>query len=184
MDQVITTADLKATGVPGHVIDLKCRPGGPWQRVLPGVLLLGSAPPTRAQRVRAALAYAGSGAVVTGADALHAHGLHALPPPPRIHLLHPATTRRSCPEHVLLERTTRLPPVVVQAGLPLAAPTRAVLDAARHEPDALRQHHLLAAAVRSGLCTLTALTSELEAGSKRGTATPRAALKLLTALLR
>lgn len=184
MTPVITAADLKATGVPGYVIDLKCRPGGPWQRILPGVVLLGATPPTRAQRLRAALAYAGPRAVVTGVDALHAHGLDALPPPARIHLLQPATTRRSCLEHVLLERTTRPPEVVTRSGLPLAEPTRAVLDAARHEPDVLRQHHLLATAVRSGLCTVATLTRELNAGSKRGTATPRATLKLLSALLR
>ncbi|ONI92426.1 hypothetical protein ALI22I_04010 [Saccharothrix sp. ALI-22-I] len=184
MEQVIKTADLKAAGVPGYVIDLKCRPGGPWQRILPGVLLLSAGPPTRAQRLRAAVAYAGPSAVVTGVDALHAHGLQALPPPTRIHLLQPATTRRSCPDHVMLERTTRPPEVVVRAGLPLAEPNRAVLDAVRHEPDALRQHHMLATAVRSGLCTVAGLTAELDAGSKRGTATPRSALRLLSALLR
>ncbi|MEU4740109.1 hypothetical protein AB0G02_06520 [Actinosynnema sp. NPDC023658] len=184
MNQVIKAVDLKAAGVPGYVIDLKCRPGGPWQRILPGVLLLGSRPPTRAQRLRAALAYAGPSAVVTGVDALHAHGLPALPPPTRIHLLQPATTRRSGVEEVVLERTTRRPEVVVRAGLPLAEPNRATLDAARHEPDALRQHHLLATAVRSGLCTVATLTAELDAGSRRGTATARSALKLLSTLLR
>ncbi len=184
MNQVIKAADLKAAGVPGYVIDLKCRPGGPWQRVLPGVLLLSATPPTRAERLQAALAYAGPRAVITGVDALHAHGLEVLPPPPRIHLLQPATARRSCADHVLLERTTRPPAVVVHSGLRLAEPTRAVLDAARHEPSPLRQHHLLATAVRSGLCTVATLTTELNAGSKRGTATPRATLKLLSALLR
>ncbi|MGW4112602.1 hypothetical protein ACWEFJ_17160 [Actinosynnema sp. NPDC004786] len=183
MTHVIKTKDLKAAGVPGYVIDLKCRPGGPWQRLLPGVLLLGSAPPTRAERLRAAVAYAGPEAVVTGVDALHAHGLRDLPPPPRIHLLQPSTTRRSCTDHVLLERTTRPPQVVSRHGLPLAEPARATLDAARQERDPLRQHHLLATAIRSGLCTVPALAAELDAGSQRGTATPRRALSLLTALL-
>lgn len=184
MDQVIKTADLKAAGVPGYVIELKCRPGGPWQRILPGVLLLGAGPPTRAQRLRAALAYAGPSTVVTGIDALHAHGLRALPPPTRIHLLQPATRRRSCLDHVLLERTTRPPAVVVVDGLPLAEPNRATLDAVRHEPDPLRQHHLLATTLRSGLCTVPDLTAELDSGSRRGTATPRSALRTLSALLR
>lgn len=183
MTHVIKTKDLKAAGVPGYVIDLKCRPGGPWQRLLPGVLLLCSAPPTRAQRLRAAVAYAGPDAVVTGVDALHAHGLRDLPPPPRIHLLQPSTTRRSGTDHVLLERTTRPPRVVSTQGLPLAEPTRATLDAARQEPDPLRQHHLLATAIRSGLCTIPDLATELAAGSQRGAATPRRALSLLTALL-
>ncbi|MCE6993225.1 hypothetical protein LZG04_00125 [Saccharothrix sp. S26] len=183
MNQVIKAADLRAAGVPAYAIDLKCRPGGPWQRILPGVVLLGAGPPTRAERLRAALAYAGPDAVVTGIDALNAQGLDALPPPPRIHLLQPATTRRSCADQVLLERTTRPPTVVHHQGLRLAEPTRATLDAARHEPDPLRQHHLLATAVRSGLCTIPTLTRELNAGSKRGTATPRTTLQLLAALL-
>lgn len=184
MTDVIRTSELKATGVPGYVIDLKCRPGGPWQRILPGVLLLSSGPPTRAQRLRAAVAYAGPGAVITGMDAVRAHGIPTPPPPARIHLLHPATTRRAGVEEVLLERTTRTPQVVVRDGLPLAEPTRAVLDAARHEPHPLRQHHMLATAVRSGLCTVAGLSAELNAGSKRGAATPRSALRALSALLR
>ncbi|PSL51450.1 hypothetical protein B0I31_12183 [Saccharothrix carnea] len=183
MNQVIKASDLKAAGVPGYVIDLKCRPGGPWQRILPGVVLLSATPPTRTQRLHAALAYAGPKAVVTGVDALHAQGLASLPPPPRIHLLQPATTRRTCPDHVLLERTTRPPRVVRESGLPLAEPTRATLDAARHERDPLRQHHLLSTAVRSGLCTVATLTKELNAGNKRGTATTRATLRLLSTLL-
>lgn len=181
---VIKTADLEATGVPRHVIDLKCRPGGPWQRVLPGVLLLGAAPPTREQRLRAALAYAGPEAVVTGVDALRAQGLPDLPTPTVIHLLQPATRRRSCTAQLLLERTTRPPGTVVRSGLRLAEPTRAVLDAARRETHALRRHHMLATAVRSGLCTLAGLEAELDAGSKRGSAGPRAALRTLKALLR
>ncbi|MFD1148064.1 hypothetical protein [Saccharothrix hoggarensis] len=185
MTDVIKTAELKAAGVPGYVIDLKCRPGGPWQRILPGVLLLSPAPPTRAQRVRAALAYAGEGAVVTGVDALRAHGLTPLPHPhPKIHLLSPPATRRANPDQVILERTTRPPEVVLRDGLPVAEPTRAALDAARHDPNPLRQHHMLATAVSTGLCTVAGLTAELNAGSKRGSATPRSTLKLLAALLR
>ncbi|MFT7841162.1 hypothetical protein Q5530_33940 [Saccharothrix sp. BKS2] len=181
---VIKTADLEATGVPRHVIDLKCRPGGPWQRVLPGVLLLSAAPPSRDQRLRAALAYAGPGAVVTGVEALRAQGLPGLPDAPVIHLLQPAARRRACTTELLLERTTRPPGTVVRAGLRLAEPTRAVLDAARREPHALRRHHLLATTVRSGLCTIAGLEVELAAGSKRGSAAPRAALRTLKALLR
>ncbi|MFD7652910.1 hypothetical protein ACFV4N_02900 [Actinosynnema sp. NPDC059797] len=180
---VIKTADLEATGVPGHVIDLKCRPGGPWQRILPGVLLLSAAPPSREQRLRAALAYAGPEAVVTGVDALRAQGLPDLPGAPVIHLLQPATRRRACTPQLLLERTTRPPGTVLHNGLRLAEPTRAVLDAARHEPHALRRHHLLATAVRSGLCTVAGLEAELAAGSKRGSAAPRATLRTLRALL-
>ncbi|MEU7526561.1 hypothetical protein AB0A74_12565 [Saccharothrix sp. NPDC042600] len=177
---VIKTSDLKAAGMPRYKIDLRCRPGGPWQRVMPGVLLLGAAPPTRAERVRAALAYAGPEAVLTGVDALHAQGFPELPLPPRVHVLQPAGRRRSGDHHVLLERTTRLPRPVVKDGLPLAPPVRAVLDAARAEPHPARTRALLAAVLRSGVCTTPALLAELDAGSTRGTATPRAVLHALS----
>ncbi|MFI9812242.1 hypothetical protein [Saccharothrix variisporea] len=177
---VIKTSDLKAAGVPRYRIDLRCRPGGPWQRILPGVLLLGAAPPTRADRVKAALAYAGPEAVLTGVDALHTHGLPDLPLPPRVHVLQPAGRRRSGDHHVLLERTTRLPRPVHKDGLPLAPPARAVLDAARHEPHPTRAHGLLTAVLRSGLCSPPTLLAELDAGSKRGAATPRSFLRALT----
>ncbi|MGM1063988.1 hypothetical protein [Saccharothrix sp. Mg75] len=180
---IVKTAELKAAGVPGHVIDLRCRPGGPWQRILPGVLLLGAQPPTRAQRLRAAVAYAGPGAVITGADALAAQGLPARPPA-HVHLLQPASRRRSGGPRLVLERTTRPPGVVVRDGLPFTEPTRAVLDAARHEPHPLRRHHVLAGALRAGLCTVEGLNAELEAGNRRGTAATRSALRLLAATLR
>ena len=180
---VARTADLKAAGVPGHVIELRCRPGGPWQRILPGVLLLSAQPPTRAQRLRAAVAYAGPGAVITGADALTAQGLPARPPR-HVHLLQPAGRRRQGTPRVVLERTSRPPGVVVRDGLPFTEPTRAVLDSVRHEPHPLRRHHVLAGAVRAGLCTIEDLTAELEAGSRRGTAATRSALRLLAATLR
>ncbi|XVV04876.1 hypothetical protein ACQPW3_05570 [Actinosynnema sp. CA-248983] len=176
---VIKTSDLKAAGVPRYKIDLRCRPGGPWQRILPGVLLLGAAPPTRADRVRAALAYAGPEAVLTGVDALHAQGFPDLPLPPRVHVLQPAGRRKSGDHHMLLERTTRLPSPVLKDGLPLAPPARAVLDAARVEPHPARTRTLLTAVLSSGACTPHTLLAELDAGSTRGAATPRTLLHTL-----
>ncbi|WP_433268907.1 hypothetical protein ACQPZF_05455 [Actinosynnema sp. CS-041913] len=179
MTQVIKATDLKAAGMSRYVIDLRCRPGGPWQRILPGVLLLSAGPPTRAQRVRAALAYAGPDAVLTGVDALREQGFHDLPLPPRVHVLQPAGRRKTGDHHLLLERTTRLPSPVVKDGLPLAPPVRAVLDAARHESRPQRQHTMITAVVGAGTCSVAMLLRELDAGSKRGAATPRSALRRL-----
>ncbi|MEU6153955.1 hypothetical protein ABZ816_28550 [Actinosynnema sp. NPDC047251] len=175
---VIKTADLKAAGVPRYVIDLRCRPGGPWQRILPGVLLLAAAPPTRAQQVRAALAYVGPEAVLTGVDALREQGFPHLPLPPSIHILQPASCRKTGRGELLLERTTRLPTPVRKDGLPLAPPLRAVLDAARQESHPHRRHAVLTSAIRSGY-TPDALLAELDAGSQRGAAVPRTALRKL-----
>lgn len=178
-DDVIRAADLRAAGVPGYQIDLKCRPGGPWQRILPGVLLLSARPPTRAQRLRAALVYAGPQAVITGVHALREQGVD-LPEPGQVHVLQPEGRRLAGHDYVLLERTTRLPEAVLRNGLALAGAARAVLDAARREPQPMRLHHLLGAVVRAGLCSVPALLTELEAGSKRGAAAPRSALRALS----
>ncbi len=179
MTEVIKTSDLKALGFPRYKIDVRCRPGGPWQRILPGVLLLSAAPPTRAQRVKAALAYAGPEAVLTGVDALHAHGFPDLPLPPRIHILQPTTTRKTGDGHLHLERTTRLPTPVLMGGLPMAPPVRALLDAARTEPHPCRRRSMIKAAINAGH-TPTTLLRELDAGSKRGSALPRTELRHLS----
>ena len=178
-DGVISTADLIESGVPRYAIETRCRPGGPWRRLLPGVLLLSPGEPTRRQRLRAALVYAGPQAVITGVDALHEQGLRTLPLPERVHVLQQADQRLSNHDFLLLERTTRRPQVVDHTDLALAAPSRAVLDAARREQHPLRLHLLLAAVLRAGLCTAADLLAELDAGSKRGAAAPRAALRLL-----
>ncbi|WP_170211655.1 hypothetical protein [Saccharothrix australiensis] len=179
MTRVIKTTDLEAAGVPRYAIALRCRPGGPWQRILPGVLLLSAGPPTRAQRVRAALTYAGPEAVLTGVDALREQGFPDLPLPPRIHLLQPAARRKTGDHHLRLERTTRLPEAVVKDGLPLAPPERAVLDAVRNEAHPRRQQAMITAVLRRGACTVAALLRELDAGSQRGAGTPRTTLRRL-----
>lgn len=178
-DDVVRAADLLESGVPRYAIETRCRPGGPWRRLLPGVLLLSPGEPTRRQHVRAALVYAGPRAVVTGVDALHEQGLRNLPLPPRVHVLQQAERRLTNHEFLLLERTTRPPRVVDHLGLALAEPSRAVLDAARREQHPLRLHLLLAAVVRRGLCTVAELLAELDAGSKRGSAAPRSVLRML-----
>lgn len=174
-DDVTTTARLRDAGLTAHAIAARCRPSGPWQRVLPGVVLLSNAPPTRRQRLRAALLYAGPLAVLTGADALQAHGL-APPPTEEVLVLIPATRRVANRTHLTVERTTRLPVPVTSRGLPLAPLVRATVDAARHEPDPRRLHQLLFAPVRRGDCTVADLHRELGAGNQRGSAAARALL--------
>ncbi|MHC0433060.1 hypothetical protein ACX6XY_23230 [Streptomyces sp. O3] len=57
--QVLTVSQLRAHGVSAAEIDTACRPGGPWQEILPGVFLLRPGPPTSEERLHAALLYAG-----------------------------------------------------------------------------------------------------------------------------
>ncbi len=72
-DGLATVHQLRDLGCPSHVVAARCRPGGPWQRVLPRVVLLGDAGPDPHQRMRAALLYAGPDALLAGAAALALH---------------------------------------------------------------------------------------------------------------
>ncbi|MEU6392720.1 hypothetical protein [Streptomyces sp. NPDC046939] len=57
--RVMSAAQLKAHGVTAAAVHGQCRPGGPWQRVLPGVILLHPGPATGEERLQAVLLYAG-----------------------------------------------------------------------------------------------------------------------------
>lgn len=171
-DRVARVAELVDAAVPPRAIADHCKPDGPWQRLLPGVLLLSPAPATRRQRLRAALTYAGPTGVLTGVEALREHGV-PVPEPNSVHVLVEHRRRAGNRGFVTLERTTRLPAAVDRAGLPVAPVERAVLDAARIEPDEHRVRQLLAQVVGSGRCSVDDLRAELDAGSQRGSAVPR-----------
>ncbi|MDG4858011.1 hypothetical protein P8605_07570, partial [Streptomyces sp. T-3] len=57
--RVLTAAQLRAHGVAAADLTAACRPGGPWQQILPGVFLLHPGPPTSEERLHAVLLYAG-----------------------------------------------------------------------------------------------------------------------------
>jgi hypothetical protein len=179
-DSVVRTAELRAGGVSGSAIAVRCRPGGPWQRLLPGVVLLANTVPTRKQRLRAALAYAGPGAVITGVDAARLDHDLGVPAGDEVHLLVPASKRVSNDSYVVVERTTRMPEVVERDGLAYAPLPRAVLDASRRERDAMRLRALLSASVCCGACSVSELRTELDSGNQRGSAAPRAALRAVS----
>ncbi|GAB3453932.1 hypothetical protein [Actinophytocola sediminis] len=174
-DNVIGSAQLRTAGLTTHAIAARCRPSGPWQRVLPGVILLSNAEPSRRQRQRAALIYAGRQAILTGTDAIHAHGI-PVPPTDEVQVLIPATRRVPSRAYVTIERTTRLPAPQRRHGLPVAPLARATIDAARHESNRDRLRTLLFSPVHHGRCTLTEIRRELNTGNQRGSAAVRALL--------
>ncbi|AUH42992.1 hypothetical protein [Streptomyces sp. CMB-StM0423] len=125
-DQVMTARQLREHGIAAADAAQRCRPGGPWQQLLPGVYLLHAGPPTSAERLHAALLYAGRApgratvpgqtrgpaasapaqdaapapygdAMVTGLAALTLHGFASAPPLPALDRI-----------DVLLPRTRRL----------------------------------------------------------------------------
>jgi len=181
-DQGVTTsACLRKAGLSQHAIASRCRPGGPWRRLLPGVILLSNREPSRDQQLRAAVYHAGPGAVVSGTDALQAQGI-PLAPSRRVHVLVPLERRVSSHEFTWLERTSRIPPPVEVDGIPFAPPARATIDIARHELDRDRLRRLLTLPVYYGLCSAGQLRDELDAGNQRGTAAVRQMLRSLGSL--
>lgn len=174
-DGIATVSALRAAGVSASMIARRCRPGGPWRRLQPGVVMLSPGTATRRQLQRAAVALAGPEAVISGADALRAHGVN-LPAPRSIRLL-VSNQRRLLPrEFVIVERTTRMPAPVVRGGLPFAPPVRAAVDAARTASDPVWLRSALALTVHHGLCTREELHAELAEGNQRGSAAVRVAL--------
>jgi hypothetical protein len=169
---VISATTLRSLGVPNPW--RRCAPGGPWQRMHPGVVLLHNGPPTRDQQVAAALLRAGPGAVLTGAEACRRHGLPARGA--EIHVLAPSRTTGS--GTLVVERASPVPPSSDLGGFPVVRADRAVVDACRRLRSADEITALLAAAIQKGRCTPESL--RLEARTNRyGTKPVRAALREL-----
>lgn len=172
---VIAVARLEYLGVASSVAYRRCRPGGPWRRLLPGVVMLGTGPPTWRQQLCAALIYAAPDAQLTGGAAAQLHGLRTARPE-GVQVLVPHAARRRSAEFVVVERTRRMPDPVVIGGLPCAPVLRAVVDRARRMTDAEAVQALLAEAVQRRVCTVPALVGEVAAATSRGSAVIRSQL--------
>ncbi|MGW7052689.1 hypothetical protein [Streptomyces sp. NPDC054887] len=186
--RVLSAAQLREHGVSAARASAACRPGGPWQQLLPGVFVLHPGPPTSAERLHAALLYAGRPAaspggaavpaqarsedgtgsygdvMITGLAALVLHRFSAAPPLPsleRIDVLVPRTRRLRSTGCARLVRAHALPAVHEIDGLPVAPVARALADAVAHLCDADVVRRLLTEAVRGGHCEPAAVVREL-----------------------
>ena len=175
---VMSLRQLRQAGVSSRRAARLCGPDGPWRRLHPGVVLLRNIEPTRHQLLHAAVARYGPEMVITGADALRAHGMKCALTKP-IHLLVPTDCRITARDGIRSSRTARLPEPVMVDGLPFAPPARAALDLARLERDAAEINYLLTLPLYWGACDKAGLQAELEAGNQRGSAAVRAALSRL-----
>jgi hypothetical protein len=176
---VVRVSELEEIGMPRSSVYRRCLPGGPWRRLLPGVILLHPTQPTDEQRLRAGLLRGGQRAMITGLWALRRHGLRQVPEPEEVHLLVPHEREVTSAGFALIERTTRLPKALAREGLPVAPVHRAVLDGARRIRDFDTVQAMLAEAVQRKRCTPGQLERELRLGSQRGSAIPRRALQAL-----
>ncbi|ONI91170.1 hypothetical protein ALI144C_01565 [Actinosynnema sp. ALI-1.44] len=174
-EAVVRRSTLMAAGHSNYSVAVRCRPDGPWQQLLPGVLLLKSGQPTRRQRLKAAVLYAGPEAQITGIESLRAHGMHAFDADD-LHMLIPSNRRLSSRDYVRVERTSRMPRARNIRGISFAPPYRAAVDAARNLRDPGEQRAVLYAPMEAGLCTIDQVRAEIDAGAQRGTAALRAML--------
>ncbi|GGQ48134.1 hypothetical protein [Streptomyces asoensis] len=186
--RVTTTGRLRAQGVAPADADEQCRPGGPWQQLLPGVYLLHPGPPTSEERLHAVLTYAGrdtatpppavpvqpgSGdphrpvyrdVMITGLAALNLHGIASAPPLPsleHIDVLVPRLRRLRSTGCAHVVRATVLPDAEHATGVPVAPVPRALADAVAGLTDATVVRRLLTEAVRGGHCEPAAVVREL-----------------------
>src|SRR4051812_38817804 len=168
--RVARTTELIALGLPGAAISARCRPGGPWQRLGRGVLLLADAPPTRSQLIAGALVHAGPNAVVTGWDALHRHGMLVPPAPGAVHLLVPHHRQVRAGPEVFAEHPIRLPDPVLCQDFPIAPLARAAIDTARRLTSPELARTMLTEVIRRGRVSPARLRRELETAGTRGSA--------------
>jgi len=178
LPDVVSNTALREAGLSRSTIARRCRPEGPWQRLFPGVVLLTDSDPTREQLLRGVHCKFGAGTVITGVDALHAHGITTRQSGV-VRVLVPAECRTSLPELIVSERTSRQPQPCWRRGLPFAPPARAAIDAARAESQRHRMRMLLRAPLYFGACTLEHLWSALTNCGQRGTAALRQELRQL-----
>ncbi|MEU1788334.1 hypothetical protein ABZ553_21170 [Streptomyces sparsogenes] len=185
---VLTSHQLREHGVTAAEAAERCRPGGPWQRILPGVHLLHPGPATGEERLRAALLYAagrgragatdgadaaggapGAGepygeAMITGLAALALHRFSAAPSLrslDHVDVLVPRSRRLRSTGYVRFVRAAALPCPRRITGLPTAPAARALADAVGRLPDPSAVRRLLVEAVRHGHCEASAVVREL-----------------------
>jgi hypothetical protein len=154
----------------------RTRPGGPWQRLLPGVYLSVTGTPTRRQLEIAALRYAGPGSAITGLAVLRRHGVR-VPDHSVVTVLVRRGRTRQDRAFVRVLATTRMPEYVcVDGPVEFTMVARAVADAAREVPSFRDFRALLADSVQRRLCKVDVLARELADTPRRQSSWLRQAL--------
>jgi hypothetical protein len=174
---VVSRAQALACGVSRGRLDHLVRPGGRWQRILPGVYVTTNGALTPDQRAMAALLHAGPKSMLTGAVAVRRHrvrcaGLN------EVDVLVPAEVRVRSAGFVRVMRTGRMPEKFFRTRqIRFALLDRAVADAARSMTRFGDVRAVVAEAILHGRCDLASLISELDEGPIAGSRFYRAALR-------
>jgi hypothetical protein len=165
---VLSRPQILSAGLTDDWLRHRIRPGGPWQRVLPGIYLTTTGQPTRAQLQVAAALFAGQRSVITGWAALCNYKIRA-PETRFVDVLVPADQKRRSCKHVKIHRTRRMPLSVACDGpLRFAPAARAVADTVLNLTKRSDVRAVVASAVQQGRCTAADLGAELAQGPVRG----------------
>lgn len=179
LPRVLSRSAALRSGIPDHVVEYRLR-SGRWQRLLPRTYL--TAPPaTWPDRLFAATAFAGDGAMLSGAAVLHERGLRCVRRPREILVLVPSHSGARSVRWVRTRRTRRLPELDLRPGPPAATVARAVADYTLTCVDLDDVRAVVAEASRRQLCALDDVAAELTAGPRNGSAHLRRALLEVTA---
>jgi hypothetical protein len=173
---VLSREQVLECGLTADALRHRARPGGPWQRLLPGIYLTSTGEPTSEQLQTAALLYAGPASVITGATALRQYRISA-PKTRQIDVLMPVDCQRVSRGFVTTARTSRLPtPETCDLAIRYVGPARAVADTVRGLTARPEVRAVVASAVQQRRCTVAELAVELAAGPVRGSALFRSVL--------
>lgn len=163
-DNVITRSDVLALGgTDGLIADRLAR--GLWQPLQAGVYLVGSAPPTWSQRLRAAVDAAGPGARASHRAALISWGLDGIASAP-VEILVPYGGL-PVPEGAVVHRTRRTEDIFSVGGIPTSGVEQTLLEVGAVCPPIVVEK-AAAAAFRLGRSTPAKVRSYLEVHAGRG----------------
>lgn len=134
-------------------------------------------PASLLHRIEAAVAHTGPEAVITGWAACELHGMRYVPEQLAVPVLVNEDRRLVSTPWVQVQRSKRRPRWKKYGeGFMVAAPARAVVDAARHGPDLRTVRALVLAAIGDKHVTQAELRRELDAGPRNGSGLCRRAL--------
>lgn len=178
---VISRRQCLELGMRDTQLSRAVRPGGRWQRVLPGVYGVVTGPLGQASLVTAGVLLGGPASQVTGLVALTWYGCTYVPRAAQLDLLIRWETRRRSTGYVRFHRTRRMPPAHVRGGVPLSPVERATLLAARHLGRLAEVRAVMSEVVQRRLTTTDRLADALELEPVAGSALARRVLRDLGA---
>jgi hypothetical protein len=165
---VVSRAQALECGVSRGRLDHLVRPGGRWQRILPGVYVMTNGAVSADQRAMAALLYAGPKSLLTGAAAVRRHRLNCAGLN-QVDVLVPDDVRVRSAGYVRIIRTGRMPDRCCRTRrIRFVLLPRAVADATRPMTSLGDVRAVVAEAIKKGGCDTASLVAELNEGPVAG----------------